>query len=101
MVVHALPVQKNQADPDQVGLFAQPKVGFIVSKRVGNAVIRKRVTRRLKHLMRELLPQLDVSLLVIRANPAAADASYPQLRVALEKQFSRQNLWKSEIIVDK
>lgn len=103
-MVHALPVQKIQADPNQVGLFAQleqPKVGFIVSKRVGNAVVRKRVTRQLKHLMRELLPQLNVSFLVIRANSAAADASYPQLQQALTKQFSQQKLWKNGITVDK
>jgi len=54
---------------------APARVGFVVSKAVGSAVVRNRVKRQLRHLARErvgLLP--SGSLLVVRANPAAAGA---------------------------
>lgn len=56
--------------------YGEPRVGFVVSKKVGNAVCRNRVKRRLRHLMRERLGVLPHgATLVVRANPAAADAS--------------------------
>ena len=71
--------------------FAEPahastaRAGFVVSKAVGNAVIRNKVRRRLRHLVRALLPDLPAgALLVVRALPAAADASYATLGNDLE-----------------
>jgi ribonuclease P protein component len=55
-------------------------VGLVVSKAVGNAVQRNLVKRRLRHLAREhvsLLP--GDAVLVVRALPAAAGASYDVL----------------------
>jgi len=55
-------------------------VGFVVSKAVGNAVVRNRVKRRLRHQAREHLDSLPGSaVLVVRALPAAASASASQL----------------------
>lgn len=52
------------------------RVGFVVSKAVGGSVVRNRVERRLRHLVRDQLPELPPgSRAVVRANPAAADAS--------------------------
>ncbi|MET0521760.1 MAG: ribonuclease P protein component [Jiangellaceae bacterium] len=56
------------------------RAGFVVSKAVGNAVVRNRVRRRLRHLVRPLLSELPAgSTLVVRALPAAADASFTTL----------------------
>jgi ribonuclease P protein component len=53
----------------------------VVSKAVGNAVIRNRVKRRLRHLAREHVQTLPGSaVLVVRALPAAGEASYDDLR---------------------
>ncbi|MER7420010.1 ribonuclease P protein component [Micromonospora peucetia] len=61
------------------------RAGFVVSKAVGNAVVRNRVRRRLRHLVRERLTGLPAgSTLVVRALPAAADASYPRLGADLD-----------------
>jgi len=66
------------------------RVGFVVSKAVGNAVVRNRVQRRLRHAVRERLGVLPPgSLLVVRAQPAAARASYPELVGDLERCLER------------
>lgn len=66
------------------------RVGFVVSKAVGTAVIRNRVKRRLRHAMRERLATLPAgSLLVVRAQSAAATASYPELAADLDRCLQR------------
>lgn len=49
------------------------RVGFVVSKAVGNAVVRNRVKRRLRHLA---APKVDVGsgslMIVVRALPTSA-----------------------------
>ena len=67
-----------------------PRAGFVVSKAVGGAVQRNRVKRRLRHLCREELASLPAgSLLVVRALPAAAEASYDELRSDLRSGLHR------------
>lgn len=64
---------------DVVGL--DPRVGFVVSKAVGNAVARNRVKRRLRHLSRDLLDTTpEGTLLVVRALPGAS--AHPERLVA-------------------
>ena len=67
-----------------------PRVGFVVSKQVGNAVTRNTVKRRLRHLARERISSLPGSaVLVVRALPAAATASYADLGADLDRALSR------------
>ncbi|WP_243058306.1 ribonuclease P protein component [Nocardioides sp. SR21] len=71
-------------------LTETPRVGFVVSKAVGNSVTRNRVKRRLRHLAREHLSSLPGSaVLVVRALPAAATASYAELGADLERCLRR------------
>jgi ribonuclease P protein component len=66
------------------------QIGFVVSKAVGNAVVRNRVKRRLRHVTRERLSTLPGScMLVVRALPAAADASYAELGADLDRCLRR------------
>lgn len=66
------------------------RVGFIVSKAVGTAVVRNRVKRRLRHLSRERLATLPgTGVLVVRAQPAAATASYAELGAELDRCLGR------------
>ncbi|MCX6395082.1 MAG: ribonuclease P protein component [Propionibacteriales bacterium] len=67
-----------------------PRVGFVVAKSVGPAVIRNRVKRRLRHLMRERVSLLPGgSLLVIRALPASAGATSRDLAAELDRCLGR------------
>ena len=81
VVVHLLleePVQASTA-----------RAGFVVSKAVGNAVVRNKVRRRLRHLVRPLLADLPVgSTLVVRALPSAAGASFATLDADLDAALS-------------
>ncbi|KMM44262.1 ribonuclease P [Cellulomonas sp. A375-1] len=77
LVVHLT----SRTDPGPDG----PVVGFVVSKGVGNAVVRNRVKRRLRALVATRLHELPAtSAIVVRAQPAAATASYPTLGADLD-----------------
>lgn len=69
------------------------KVGFAVSRAVGIAVVRNRVKRRLRHLARSragVLPR--GSLVVVRALPGAATASYAELGDDLDRCLRRAEI---------
>jgi ribonuclease P protein component len=75
------------------GAHGDPEVGFVVSKAVGNAVARNRVKRRLRHLARDLVAGLPAgTVLVVRALPAATDATYDALRRDLDAALRRLDL---------
>lgn len=74
----------QQASAAVLGL--EPRAGFVVSKAVGPAVTRNLVKRRLRHLVRARLGVLPpASLLVVRALPASATASYAELGHELDR----------------
>lgn len=54
-------------------------MGFVVGRRVGPAVVRNRLRRRLRALMRAAAPRLAPGAYLIGAGPAAADLSFTQL----------------------
>lgn len=56
-----------------------PRVGFVVSKAIGNAVRRNLVKRRLRAGATELLSSLDSIDVVFRALPRSARAQYRDL----------------------
>ena len=66
------------------------RVGFVVSKAVGNSVIRHRVTRRLRALAGSRLAALaPATQVVVRANPVAAQATSAELGDALDAALAR------------
>ncbi len=78
----------------------QVRVGIVVSKKVGKAVVRNRVRRRLREALKAILSDAELSdsakqrgeasfdLLVI-ARPEAALADYWQLKAALYQALKK------------
>lgn len=67
-----------------------PRLGMTVSRKVGKAVVRQKVKRRIREIYRrwprrQELPSLDV---VVHLKPAVAAASFDELRRELERLFS-------------
>jgi ribonuclease P protein component len=87
LVVHlAIPDTLDDLD-DASGL---PRAGFVVSRAIGDAVTRNRVKRRLRHVVRERLVTLPRGArLVVRALPAAADATSAELAGDLDSALAR------------
>ena len=67
------------------------RYGISVSKRIGKAVVRNRVKRRLREILRvlPLKPGWDIVLI---ARPAAASADYPGLKRATEGLLTRAHI---------
>ena len=62
-----------------------PRVGFVVSKAVGNAVVRNRTKRRLRAVVETELTGIPQGAdVVVRAQPAAAQASFVELSESLK-----------------
>jgi ribonuclease P protein component len=67
-----------------------PRIGYTVSRRVGNAVVRNLVRRRLKEVVRTAASELPVSAdYVIIAFPSAAQRTFAELREELLCLLSR------------
>jgi ribonuclease P protein component len=69
------------------------QAGFVVSKAVGNSVVRHRVSRRLRHLIAQRMGTMPAgSALVVRALPASASASSAELAADLDGALQRLRL---------
>ena len=50
-----------KARPEGQNFGQDPRFGFTITKKIGNAVVRNRMKRRFRALLRELLPQAGLS----------------------------------------
>jgi ribonuclease P protein component len=70
------------------------RIGFSVSKRVGGAVIRNLVKRRLREAARHQLAAVSGGWdLVVTARPSAASVGYPVLAAELDDLFTCAGMW--------
>lgn len=72
------------------------KVGFSVGKKLGCAVVRNRIKRRLRAVWTPYLLQMKKGLYVIIARKPICDASFDQLDKSVHYMLKRQNLLKEK-----
>ncbi len=82
-------------------VFGTPRLGLSVSRRVGNAVTRNTVRRRLREVFYSTLHEIPGDLdLVVSARPPAAEATFEELREeylrSLHKLGERREARESE-----
>ncbi|MCU1693102.1 MAG: ribonuclease [Frankiales bacterium] len=83
LTVHLVPPPDEPTD-------VPARAGLVVSKAVGGSVVRSRVSRRLRHLLRDRLPALpDGTRVVVRAAPPAASADSAALGRDLDAALAR------------
>jgi ribonuclease P protein component len=68
-------IPEDQSEP--------PKVAYAVGRRVGGAVVRNRVRRRLRMLIREQAKSLRPGAYLVGVGPGTDQLDFPQLRAAL------------------
>lgn len=85
LAVHLLLADPEQTDPTP----AEPaRVGFVVSKAVGNAVQRNLVRRRLREILSHEVSRFpDGALAVVRALPPSQGAAHAELRDAVVRSI--------------
>ena len=70
--------------------LGKPRLGLSVSKKVGSAVKRNKVRRRLKEVFRSSMERLSGDLdFVISARPAAAEATFEELNEEFLRSLHR------------
>ena len=78
------------AEPTRGGMApAVARVGLVVSSKVGGAVLRNRVKRRLREALRHELHRLPPVDVVLVARPAAAAATVDELRAWVQRVVPR------------
>ncbi len=86
---------KRIAEPDVVLYFTPAKtarVGFSVSNKVGKAVVRNKVKRRLRAAVASKLGRLCGCQAIVAASPSAAGKDYDTLDGELDRLFRRAGL---------
>ena len=90
---------RSVACRDLVMLVAKGRstqVGFSVSKKVGNAVTRNKVKRRLRECFRPYLGDVKNGLYVIVARPSAAGATFQSLQRDVRYLLKKQSAFRAE-----
>jgi ribonuclease P protein component len=67
----------------------RPQVGYAIGRRVGNAVVRNRLRRRLRAIVGEQEPNLPVGAYMVVSGPGGPRLGYNELKVAMSQAVEK------------
>ena len=68
------------------------RVGFSISNKVGNSVVRHKVKRRLTHLFKEFINQLPKNNYIFVARTGIQNLEYNDLRIQMQRVLQKAGL---------
>jgi ribonuclease P protein component len=85
---------RGRSGPLAVSFLKQPswsgvQVAYAVNRRVGSAVVRNRLKRRLRAIVTERATSLPAGTYVVRAGPGGPALGFDELRVAMNQALER------------
>lgn len=73
------------------------RVGLSVSKKLGNAVVRNQIKRRLRHVLQEFQDQILPYDIVVIARKGVEDLDYDEIKQHLRHVLMLAKLYKEEL----
>ncbi len=75
------------------------RCGFIVARRLGGAVVRNRIRRRVREAVRLLYPQIAPGwdMVFIARSPALAEIAFPQLQALVQQVLQRAGVLQASV----
>ena len=74
------------------------KVGLAVTKKVGHAVVRNKIRRRLREIIKKQLPNLKQNYnIIVVARENVTEASFEQLNLEFDKLIKKAKLKNEEV----
>jgi ribonuclease P protein component len=69
--------------------WSRPEVAYAISRRVGGAVVRNQLKRRLRAIVAERAPFLPVGAYVVRTGPGGPLLDFDELKVAMSQALEK------------
>ncbi|MBR1709548.1 MAG: ribonuclease P protein component [Clostridia bacterium] len=86
---------KSSGSKEMVLLYTRSntlKIGFSVGKKIGGAVVRNRVKRRMRAAFDPFLPRMKKGLYVVIARPPVVDAEFKSISRSIQYLLKKQEL---------
>lgn len=91
---------RGRFGPISVSFVEQPswsraQVAYAINRRVGNAVVRNRLRRRLRAIMGEQAAALPIGAYAVHTGPAGPGLTFEELKVAMSRAVQRATSHRS------
>jgi ribonuclease P protein component len=73
----------------QQSTWSRTEVAYAINRRVGNAVVRNRLRRRMRAIMSEQAPSLPVGAYVVSTGPTGPLLGFDELKVAMSQALEK------------